>query len=204
MALGGQRKNVVLLGLLLGAWGVLLVLRASPSSGKKAAAPARPPQVEVARRGGVAIPADVPRFRQELLDLPVPPYQTETHNLFGSPPPPPPPPAPVVRPAPTPIPVATPVPTPPAPPPPPPPDPFFEEAKQYRLLGTARGAQGAQAFLVKGPDLVIVRANDRVGTRYVVKEIREEALTLGSAEGDKEVVLTLSPATDGRRPAPPR
>lgn len=196
----------MLLGLLLGAWGVLIVLRADPTSGNRPAAPPHAPRADVARGVGAAVPDEVPRFRRELLERPVAPYRPAVLNPFGSPPPPPRRPAPVARPEPAPSPVPTPTPAPVAAPPPPPlppptPDPFFEEVKQYRLFGTATGEAGAQAFLTRGPDLLVVRANDRLGTQYVVKEVQEEALVLGSADGDKEVVLALPRATPADRPA---
>lgn len=196
--LDARRKKLTLLALLLGAWGALLLVRPDLTVGNKPTSPVRPSRPEAAQRRGGPAEAEIPRFRQDLLDLPLPSYRKERQNPFGEPPPPPPPPPPrpTVLLAPTPAPVAV--------PPLPTPDPFYEEVKQYRFLGTGRDEDGARAFLAGGPDLLIVKPLDTLGTRYVVKDIQEEVLVLRSTEGEKELTLSLSGAAGGSSRTPPR
>ncbi len=228
MRLGATRGRLGLLGLLLAAWGLVIVLDPSPTAGNKRA-PRSHVQATASRgaqagaqtraaRSGARVPQELPRFRQDLLDVPLPEALEPAADLFGRPlvpaapaaatPRPVPTPQPVMvprpvappAPLPTPAPVAPPPPPPvvvaaPSPPPPPPtPDPFFEEWRQYRLLGTAEGAGGAAAFVMRGPDLLVVRQADQVGTRYLVKEIQDESVVLVSPDGEREVILSMPPA----------
>ncbi len=185
--LNTERKKILVLGLLLAAWVLLVITRVSPTGTNKPARSLPSANSTVAEKRGGPGEGEIPRFKQYLLDLPLPPYKKEHTNLFGAPPPlPPPPPPPVVA------------------PPPPPPDPFYEEVKQYKFVGSSAGQGGPQAFLSKGTDLFIVKVNDTLGTLYVVKEIHQDALTLRSPAGDKEVTLSSSGGTGGSRPTPPR
>lgn len=147
----------------------------------------------VAPPASAAAPAEVPPFLATLVDRARPAYPPERRNLFATrssvavprlrPAPPSAPPA-IAAATPAPLPVAT-VPSPPAP--------------DLRLLGTSGGAAGLRAFVSAAGEVLVLRRGDRVGAGYVVKEIAPERLVLRSADGTREMTLSLG---EGARHAP--
>ena len=89
----------------------------------------------------------------------------------------PPPPAPVA---------AAPAPPPEPPPPSPPPKSAQEiaeeaardELKQFRVVGVARRGGAWQAMVVKGAQIYLVHAGEKVGERFEVKAIAEDGIQL--------------------------
>ena len=86
-----------------------------------------------------------------------------------------PPPAPVV---------AAPPPPPPEPPPAPPPksaqqiaeEAARDELKQFRVVGVAQRGGAWQAMVVKGSQIYLVHAGEKVGERFEVKAIAEDGI----------------------------
>jgi hypothetical protein len=178
VAFSSQKRNLLILIALVGAWGLLLVFRspaktptAPPGSGRPGTAARTPP----AQGGGLT------RLKTELLNLPQVAYTPEVQNIFGSPPPPPPPRPPEALPA--------------APPAPPPPDPFQEEAKRLRYVGFLQAGKTALAFIVSGAEVHTLEVGATLGGRFRVEAITEDAVVLTSFAGDKQVRLPLAAET---------
>lgn len=173
-----RNRNLIILIVLLSAWGLVLVFR-SPWGGPAG------PQSQVTAAANPRIPAPqaagITRLKRELLNLPRAGYPSDMHNVFGDPPPPP-------RPAPT---AATA--PPPASPPPPPPDPFQEEAKRLRYVGFLQADMKTMAFIVQGTEVHTVQMGETLAGRFRVQAVTEEAVLLSSVSGDKQVHLPLAP-----------
>jgi hypothetical protein len=118
-------------------------------------------------------PAD---FRLKVGAAPAP-AERSARDLFRPKLPPPAPPAPVVAAAP---------PPPPEPPPSPPPKSAREiaeeaardELKQFRLVAVALRRGAWQAMVVKGDQVYMVHAGEKVGERFEVKAIAEDGIQL--------------------------
>jgi hypothetical protein len=82
-------------------------------------------------------------------------------------------------------------------PPPPPPDPFQEEARQLRYVGFLLRDGTATAFIVQGKEVHTIPVNGSLGSRFRVREIKEDAVLLSSPSGDKMVRLPLNAETGG-------
>lgn len=170
-----QKRNLIILIALLGAWGLLLLFRTPWGPQTKAEvrrAPAGPARRPTAQGAGL------PRLKKELLQLPTPAFPAEVQNIFGSPPPPPAPVQAAVTVAPT---------------GPPPPDPFQEEAKRLRYVGFLQAGDVAMAFIVHGPEVHTVEVGATLLGRFRVQSVTEDAVLLSSVTGDKQVRLLLSP-----------
>ncbi len=165
-----QKKHLLILIALLGAWGLIFALRSpgGPASRREVRAAAeRPTRTPAAQGGGL------PRLKTGLMELPRPAYPPEVQNIFGTPPPPPRPPQAVV--------------TPPAPPP----DPFQEEAKRLRYVGFLDAGNTKLAFVVQGQEVHTVEVGATFSARFRVQAITEDAVLLSSLDGDKQVRLPL-------------
>jgi len=177
--MGSQHRNLIILGILLGLWGLIFAFRT----------PAKPPaRTEVRsasttpRTPGVLGPAQgggLPRLKKELLNAPRPPYPPEVHNIFGTPPPPPRPAQAAVTPPPSSA-LA-------------PPDPFQEEAKRLRYVGFLQAGEKTMAFIVRGAEVHTIEVGATLLERFRIQTVTEEAVLLSSVSGDKQVRLPLSP-----------
>jgi hypothetical protein len=182
--MNSQKRNAFILIALVGAWGLILVLRSPWGSSEtaevretSAASPRQP-----AASGGA-----FPRLKRELLDIPPSEYPKEVQNIFGTPPPPPPPPlaaaapgAPGAAGAPPTAPVA------------PPPDPFQEAAKQLRYVGYLEAGKRIMAFLTWGPEVYTVEVGTTISGQFRIQTITEDAVLLASPSGDKQARVPLA------------
>ncbi len=169
-----QKRKLLILIALLGAWGLIYALRApwgTPARPEVRTSPPASPRTPAAQSGGG------PRLKTEILRRPVPAYSPETHNIFGTPPPPPRPSQAAAA---------------AAPPPPPPPDPFQEEAKRLRYVGFLQQGDRAMAFIVRGPEVHTVELGSTILGRFKVQAVMEDAVLLSSPSGDKQVRLPLA------------
>ncbi len=166
-----QKRKLLILVALFGAWGLILALRSPwgtstrPAVGGTVSTPQRTP---AAQGGGL------PRLKTELLRLPIPAYPPEVQNIFGTPPPPPPPPQAALTSA------------------PPPPDPFQEDAKRLRYIGFLQTGDKATAFIVRGTEVHTVEVGATFLGRFRVQAVMEDAVVLSSVTGDKQVRLPLA------------
>lgn len=186
--MSSQKRNLIILVVLLGAWGLIFAFRSlsgSPATPQSRGSAGATPRTPAAQGGGL------PRLKRELLHLPPPTYPLEVQNIFGPPPPVGPPPGPVQA--------AGTAPSPP--PPPPPPDPFQEEAKRLRYVGFLQAGEKAMAFIVQGTEVHTVEVGATIAERFRVQTVTEDAVLLSSIGGDKQVRLPL--AVDAA-PAPKR
>ena len=196
--MGSTRGKLAILGGLALLWAILVFTRGTSPVSRPAAAPGETKEAP-AREATPRVPAtsgQFPRLKQELVELPQPPYPAETQNIFGVPPPP-------TRPS-TPGQAAGgpggpggPGGNPAAPPTPPPPDPFQEGAKQLKYLGFLRSGATATAFIIQGPDLYTAATGEVVAGRFRVVDVQDDAVVLASPAGDKEVRLLLQPDAGG-------
>jgi hypothetical protein len=153
---------------------------AAEARGRSEAGPARPSEPGRKGVGGRATArpegTPLPALRLDLLDRPLPPLTAEAKNLFASvmPPPPPPPKA---------VPVAA---------APPPPDPFLEEARKLRLVAVMQENGQAVAFIADGNDVHSVKKHDVIRSRFLVKDVGDDAVVVSQPNGEKEVRLTLT------------
>jgi hypothetical protein len=183
------KGKLLLLLLLLVAWGAIFTLR---RPAEPPAAPAGEPRGVRPARTAAAQPDGLPRLKTELLKIARPPYPPEAQSIFGSPPPPPAPPPPVQTAAEVAraaaVAAAQAV---------PPPDPFQEEARQLRYVGFMRRGGTALAFIVQGQEVHTIPVDGSLGSRFRVREIKEDAVLLASPSGDKLVRLPLNVEAGG-------
>ncbi|HYB73363.1 MAG TPA: hypothetical protein VED18_08330 [Candidatus Sulfotelmatobacter sp.] len=121
--------------------------------------------------------APPPTLRLDLLERPLPPLTAEGKNLFASvaaPPPPPPPPKGAAAAA------------------APPPDPFLEEAHKLRLVAVMQEDGQAVAFIADGNDVLSVKKHDVIRSRFLVKDVGDDAVVVSQPNGQKEVRLVLT------------
>jgi hypothetical protein len=149
-------------------------------------APAPAPGSNRGRPQGKApsTPAKVPALRVDRLEKPLPPLRAEAKNLFAplvDPPPPPPP-------------------TKAAPPPPPPPDPFLEEAKKLKVVAVMQEGTQRMAFIEDGNEVHNVKQNDVIRSRFLIKELTDDAVVVSTPDGQKEFRLSLAPSGGPARP----
>jgi len=173
-----QKKHLLILIALLGAWGLLFAFRSpwgTVSRREVRAGAERPARVPAAQGGGL------PRLKTGLLERPRPAYPPEVQNIFGIPPPPPRPPQAAVT-----------------PPPPPPPDPFQEEAKRLRYVGFLDAGNAKLAFIVQGQEVHTVEVGTTFSARFRVQAVTEDAVLLSSLDGEKQVRLPLVPDAGSR------
>jgi hypothetical protein len=173
-----QKKRLLILIALLGAWGLIFAFRSpgGPASRREdRAAAERPSRTPATQRAGL------PRLKTDLLDLPRPAYPPEVQNIFGTPPPPPRPSQAVVTPA------------------PPPPDPFQEEARRLRYVGLLEAGGSKLAFISQGQEVHTVEVGATFSERFRVQAITEDAVLLSSLDGEKQIRLPLA-ADGGSRP----
>jgi hypothetical protein len=170
-----QKRKILIVVALFGAWGLILAVRYPWGTQTQPAA--RGP-VAASPRSPAAQGSGVPRLKTELLRLPVPAYPPEAQNIFGTPPPPPPP--------------SRQAGLPPAPPPAPPPDPFQEDARRLRYVGFLQSGDKATAFIVQGTDVHTVDVGATFLGRFRVQAVTEDAVVLASIAGDKQVRLPLA------------
>ncbi len=178
-----QQRKLIILIVLLGAWGLIFVFRSPWGS------PARPEPrgaVATAARTPVAQGGGLPRLKQELLHLPPPAYPPEVQTLFGTPAPAAPPPRPIQ------VTVTAPA---------PPPDLFQEEAKRLRYVGFLQAPGRTTAFIVHGTEVYTVEAGATIAGRFRIQAVTEEAVVLSSIPGGNQVRL---PLTAEAAPAPKR
>ncbi len=188
-----QTQLIILVGGLL-VWGAVLYWRVTapgpappvrpqseaPTKGSRGA----PPSKKGAARSGGEIPA----LRLDLLGRPRPPLTGEAKNLFAPvlPPPPPPPPAKASAPA------------------APPPDPFLEEAKKLKIVAVMQEDGQRTAFIEDGNEVHNVKKNDVIRSRFLIKDLTDDAVLVSMPNGEKEVRLSLaSPAGPAGGPARP-
>ncbi len=172
-----QKRKVAILVVLLGFWGLILVVRwpwsqTRPTVGSAAPTAARKPAAQADGR---------PRLKTELLRIPVPAYPPEVQNIFGTPPPPPPPPPTKPSPGLTPASAL-----------PPPPDPFQEDARQLKYVGFLQGEGKTMAFIMKGPELHTVEVGTTLLGRFRIQAVTEDAVLVSSVAGDKQIRLPLA------------
>jgi hypothetical protein len=176
-----QNRNLIILGILLGLWGLVFAFRTPTKAPTRTEVRSASTTPRTPRASGPAQGGGLPRLKRELLNAPRPPYPPEARSIFGTPPPPPPPQA-AVTPPPS---VA------PAAPPPPPPDPFQEEAKRLRYVGFLQAEEKTMAFIVQGTEVHTVEVGATLLGRFRIQTVTEEAVLLSSVSGDKQVRLPL-------------
>ena len=173
-----HKRKILILVVLLGAWGLIFAFRSSLGTPPKpavrgAAAPAR----KTAAQGG-----GLPRLKTELLHLPPAAYPPEVHNIFGT-----------ASPAPGSLQAAVA----PVPAGPPPPDPFQEEAKRLRYTGFLQAGDKMMAFIVQGPEVHTVEVGTTLLGRFRLQAVTEDAVLLSSITGDRQVRLPLAAEAGG-------
>ena len=176
-----RRTQVILLGGLIALWvGVWFTRQgtaptpAPASSGAQGRQPGKTPSKAV----------HVPALRTDLLENPLPPLRAEAKNLF----------APVLEPAPPPPPVKA------GPPPPPPPDPFVEEAKKLKIVAVMQEGWQRTAFIEDGTEVHNVKNNDVIRSRFLIKDLTDDAVVVSTPDGQKELRLSLAPSGGPARP----
>jgi len=170
--------KLLILAALLCLWVVIALVRwpsATPLRRSAVSTDVKGPRIP----GGTL--ASLPQLKTELLRIPHELYPPQVTSMFAAPPPPPSPPVEAVRPV---------IPPPSAPPP----DPFAEAAKQLHFLGFLKSDATAAAFITRGTELFVAAVGDTVAERFRVVSVQENAVTLASPEGDKQVRLALAAA----------
>jgi hypothetical protein len=153
----------------------------SGTRGRGGATPVKPsPPGRKGAGGRAAAPlegAPPPTLRLDLLERPLPALTAEGKNLFASvvPPPPPPPPPKAAAAAAA-----------------PPPDPFLEEAHKLRLVAVMQEDGQAVAFIADGNDVLSVKKHDVIRSRFLVKDVGDDAVVVSQPNGQKEVRLVLT------------
>lgn len=197
-----NRKKLILCLLLLGLAGSIAysVLRA-PKQQRVAtlkyrsggAAPA-------ARKGAAPLPGetDDAKVHLELLDREAPRFSGYRRNIFSPifkeevklPPfkPLPPPPRPVLP--------LPPPPAPPAPAPAPPPAPTAEdiaagELAKFTFLGFLKKNGERTVFLSSNNEIFLAKKGSNLGTKFQVTDLTEDAITIKSVAGGRELVIPL-------------
>jgi hypothetical protein len=181
--MSSQKRNLFILIALVGAWGLIFVLRSPWVSSEKtevretsAASPRKP----------AASGDTFPRLKRELLDIPPSAYPKEMQSIFGTPPPPPPPPLSAAAAA-----AAGAAGAPPTAPVAPPPDPFQEAAKQLRYVGYLEAGQRMMAVRTLGPEVYTVEVGTTISGQFRIQTITEDAVLLASPSGDKQARVPL-------------
>lgn len=182
--MSADRKKLIVLISLVVVWALLIVIQRDPGRDLE---PTVSPVVRRSRTRPKAVTrpgrekgrSEMPRLTLGQIKRERPQYAREARNIFAS----------IER-------TRFPTPTKPkvAPPaPPPPPDPFLIEAKEIKYLGFAKAKGQATAFLGVGNEIMVVSEKEVFKGRFRVKAVKEEAVTLSSLDGTKEVQLRLSP-----------
>jgi hypothetical protein len=197
-----NRKKLILCLLLLGLAGSIAysVLRA-PKQSRVATLKYRPGgAAPAARKGAAPLPAeaDDAKVHLELLDREAPRFSGYRRNIFSPifkdevklPPfkPLPPPPRPVLP--------LPPPPAPPAPAPAPPPAPTAEdiaagELAKFTFLGFLKKNGERTVFLSSNNEIFLVKKGSNLGTKYQVTDLTEDAITIKSVAGGRELVIPL-------------
>jgi len=192
-----RRTQVMILVVSLAVWGGAAYWRvtqpgpaAPAAAGKAAATPRRTEAKAEGGRKAAGTPAGPPTLRLDLLDRPVPALRAEATNLFASPLPPPPPLPPLPRPAAAAPPAAAPRPA--AAPPPPPPDPFLEEARRLRVVAVLQEGGQEVVFIAEGHEVHSAKKNDVIDSRFLIKDLTEDAVVVSKPNGETEVRLSLT------------
>jgi hypothetical protein len=153
-----------------------------------------------ARKGAAAAAGDtaVARLHIELLDRELPRFSGYRRNIFSpifqdevkAPPfkPLPPPPRPVLPLPPPPAPVAAP----PAPPPAPTEDEVAAgELAKVTFLGFLKKDGERTVFLSSNNEIFLAKKGSRLGSKYQVSDLTEDAITIKSDAGGRELVIPL-------------
>jgi len=197
-----NRKKLILCLLLLGLAGSIAysVLRA-PKQPRVATLKYRPGGAAPAARKGAAPlrEADDAKVHLELLDREAPRFSGYRRNIFSPifkeevklPPfkPLPPPPRPV-------LPLPPPPPAPPAPAPAPPPAPTAEdiaagELAKFTFLGFLKKNGERTVFLSSNNEIFLAKKGSNLGTKFQVTDLTEDAITIKSVAGGRELVIPL-------------
>ena len=199
-----NRQKLVLFLLLIGLAGSLAyaVLR-SPRQQEVATPKNRPGARAAAIRKGAApakVAADSGRLNIEALEQEMPGFSGFRRNIFSPlfrdeseqaalklPPPPPPP-------------LKLPPPPPPvsaqAPPPPPPPPPSqrqMDEAELGRItfLGFLKKNGEKTVFLAMGNEIILAKKGSKVGAKFQVTDLTDDAITIKSVNSEGQMVIPL-------------
>ena len=182
---------VLLAGLLM--WGGALYWRATspdpaPAVRTASGVPTKGSRGTPPSKKGAAPSGEIPALRLDLLERPRPPLTGEAKNLFAPVLPPPPPPPPKAAAAP----VA------------PPPDPFLEEARKLKVVALMQENGQTVAFIAEGNEVHNVKKNDVIRSRFLIKDLTDDAVVVSMPNGEKEVRLSLaSPGGPAGGPARP-
>ncbi|HEY5512847.1 MAG TPA: type II secretion system protein PulP, partial [Geomonas sp.] len=152
------------------------------------------------RKGAAPLPeADDAKVHLELLDREAPRFSGYRRNIFSPifkeevklPPfkPLPPPPRPV-------LPLPPPPPAPPAPAPAPPPAPTAEdiaagELAKFTFLGFLKKNGERTVFLSSNNEIFLAKKGSNLGTKFQVTDLTEDAITIKSVAGGRELVIPL-------------
>ncbi len=176
-----RQTQLLILGGCLVLWATLYFsLRTSPPTPAPASGGAQGRQPGKAPSKAAA----VPDLRVDLLEKPLPPLRAEAKNLF----------APVLEPAPPPPPAKA------VPPPPPAPDPFLEEAKKLKIVAVMQEGGQRTAFIEDGNEVHNVKKNDVIRSRFLIKDLTDDAVVVSTPDGQKEFRLSLAPSGGPARP----